>query len=74
MKIVSDQRHTFVFECEKKDGDAGMRQSKENYKVVSVKMRIMTFTCTGLKQLVSKFNEYEEQYRTQQDELVDKVL
>ena len=63
-----------MFEVEKKDGDAGMRKSKENYKTVSVKMRMMTFTCRGLQDLVKKFNEYDEQYRTQSDELVDKVL
>ena len=49
-----------MFEVEKKDGDAGMRKSKENYKTVSVKMRMMTFTCRGLQDPVKKFNEYDE--------------
>ena len=63
VKLINDLRHTFLFEVEKKDGDAGMRKSKENYKTVSVKMRMMTFTCRGLQDLAKKFNEYEEQYR-----------
>ena len=51
-----------------------MRKSKENYKLVSVKGRVMAFNCTGLKKLVNQFNEFEEQYRVQQAELVNKVL
>jgi hypothetical protein len=34
----------------------------------------MSFTCSGLKDLVRQFTELEEQYRIQQDELVQKVL
>lgn len=30
----------------------------------------MSFTCAGLKDLVRQFNEMEEQYKIQQDELV----
>ena len=51
-----------------------MRSSKETYKIISIKNRIMSFTCSGLKDLVRQFNELEDQYRLQQDELVQKVL
>ena len=44
--------HTFIFEVDKKEGDAGMRKSKENYKIISIKNRFMSFTCSGLKDLV----------------------
>ena len=41
-----------------------MRNSTENYKIVSCKMRIMNLTCNKLKKLVEKFNKYEEDYYT----------
>ncbi len=66
--------HTFIFEVDKKEGDAGMRKSQETYKMISLKNRIMSFTCTGLKDCVREYVELEEQYRLQQDELVQKVL
>lgn len=72
--LVDSNMHTFVFEVEKKEGDAGMRKSKETYKIISIKNRIMSFNCAGLKDLVRQFSELEEQYRIQQDELVQKVL
>lgn len=70
VSIVESNMHTFIFEVDKKEGDAGMRSSKETYKIISIKNRIMSFTCSGLKDLVRQFNELEDQYRIQQDELV----
>ncbi len=58
--LVDSSMHTYVFEVEKKEGDAGMRKSKENYKIISIKNRFMSFTCSGLKDLVRQFNEYED--------------
>jgi DNA mismatch repair ATPase MutS len=58
--IVESNMHIFIFEVEKKEGDAGMRQSKETYKIISIKNRIMSFTCSGLKDLVRQFNELED--------------
>ena len=72
--MVESGLHTFVFEVLKVEGDAGMRKSKEQYKIVSIKNRIMSFTCQGLKDLVRVFQGLEEQYRIQQNELVMKVL
>ena len=72
--IVDSNQHTFVFEVDKKEGDAGMRKSSNVYRVVSTKNRIMSFTCDELKELCRQYNELEEEYRHQQDELVDKVL
>ena len=63
VSLVDSSMHTYVFEVEKKEGDAGMRKSKENYKIISIKNRFMSFTCSGLKDLVRQFNEYEDQYR-----------
>mmetsp|Transcript_13194 Transcript_13194/g.9549 ORF Transcript_13194/g.9549 Transcript_13194/m.9549 type:complete len:102 (-) Transcript_13194:924-1229(-) len=45
VNIVDSNLHTFVFEVDKKEGDAGMRQSKAAYKMISIKNRIMSFTC-----------------------------
>lgn len=61
--MVESGLHTFVFEVLKAEGDAGMRKSKQQYKIVSIKNRIMSFTCQGLKDLVRVFQDLEEQYR-----------
>lgn len=74
VSLVESNMHTYVFEVDKKEGDDGMRRSKHDYKVISIKNRIMSFTFPGLKDLVRQFSELEEQYRVQQDELVQKVL
>ena len=51
-----------------------MRNSTENYKIVSCKMRIMNITSNKLKKLVDKYNSYEDEYLTQQSELEQKVI
>ena len=51
-----------------------MRKSKQNYKIIGIKNRIMSFTCPGLKDLCRQFTDLEEQYKIQQLELVGKVL
>lgn len=61
--LAESALHTFVFEVVKTEGDAGMRKSKNTYKIVSIKNRIMSFTCPGLKDLVREFNDLEEQYK-----------
>jgi DNA mismatch repair ATPase MutS len=68
--------HTFIFECDKKEGDAGMRaqNKKFNYKIISIKNKIMSFSITELKDLVREYNELEDNYRALQNELVMKVL
>ena len=60
VNIVESNMHTFIFEVDKKEGDAGMRKSNETYKMLSLKNRIMSFTCTGLKDLVRQFVEFED--------------
>ena len=42
--IVDSNMHTFIFEVDKKEGDAGMRRSKERYKILQIKNRIISFT------------------------------
>lgn len=76
VNLIESQMHTFVFECDKKEGDAGMRkaQKKYNYKIISIKNKIMSFTVQELKDLVREFNELEDSYRALQNELVLKVL
>lgn len=74
VNICDSNMHTYIFEVDKKEGDAGMRKSQETYKIISLKNRIMSFTCSGLKDLVRQYSELEEQYKIQQDELVQKVL
>lgn len=57
--------HTFTFECDKKEGDNGMRKQnkKFNYKIISIKNKIMSFTTSELKDLVREYNELEDNYR-----------
>ena len=50
--LVESNTQAFVFEVDKKEGDAGMRRSGNEYRVLSMKMRVMTFTCEELKELV----------------------
>jgi len=72
--LVESNLHTFMFEVDKKEGDAGVRKSNNQYKIISIKNRIMSFTCGELKELVREYNELEDNYKAQQDELVQKVL
>jgi hypothetical protein len=58
--MVESGLHTFVFEVLKAEGDAGIRKSKQQYKIVSIKNRIMSLTCQGLKDLVRVFCDVEE--------------
>lgn len=65
VNLVESQMHTFVFECDKKEGDNGQRKPnrKFNYKVISIKNKIMSFTVAELKDLVREYNELEDSYR-----------
>ena len=60
VSLVDSNMHSFIFEVEKKEGDSGMRKSGQQYKIISIKNRIMSFTCSGLKDLVRKFTELED--------------
>lgn len=56
--------HTFIFEVDKKEGDAGMRKSAINkYKIISIKNKIMSFTCNELKELVKEYVDLDDSYR-----------
>lgn len=56
--------HTFIFEVDKKEGDAGMRKSSINkYKIISIKNKIMSFTCNELKELVKEYVDLDDSYR-----------
>lgn len=76
VNLVDSAMHTFVFECDKKEGDAGMRKQnkKYNYKIISIKNKIMSFSVQELKDLVREYNELEDQYKAVQNELVLRVL
>jgi MutS family domain IV len=63
--LVESNLHTFIFEVDKKEGDDGMRKSKKNYKIITIKNRIMSFTNNELKDLVREYNELEDSYRAQ---------
>jgi hypothetical protein len=54
-----------MFEVDKKEGDAGVRKSSNQYKIISIKNRIMSFTCAELKELVREYNELEDNYKAQ---------
>lgn len=63
--LVESNLHTFMFEVDKKEGDAGVRKSSNQYKIISIKNRIMSFTCAELKELVREYNELEDNYKAQ---------
>jgi len=52
--LVESNAHGYMFEVDKKEGDAGMRQSRNEYKILSMNKnkRVMSFTCEELKELV----------------------
>lgn len=74
ISIQEHQSHGFLFEVDKKEGDAALRQSNLTFNIVTTKNKIMTFTCPELKVLVQEFNELQSQYKMQQDVLVERVL
>lgn len=53
--LVPSNMHTFIFEVDKKEGDAGMRRSTNKYKIISIKNKIMSFTNNELKELVKEY-------------------
>jgi len=74
ISLVDSLQHTYLFEVNKKEGDAGFRKSAEQYRVVSVKQGRSLFTCKQLKELANQHLELEEAYREKQEDLVAKVL
>ena len=60
--LVESQMHSFIFEVNKKEGDAGMRNSKNQYKVLGMKMSVMNFTCNELRELVKQYDELQDEY------------
>jgi len=70
VQMVESNLHTFMFEADKKEADAGIRKSDQTYKIISLKNRTMSFTCSTLKDLIREFNDLEDAYRAQQDQLV----
>ena len=76
-KNINIQEHTvhgYLFEVDKKDGDAALRASNLVFNIVTTKNKIMTFSLPDLKVLVNEFNEQQNQYKLQQDVLVERVL
>lgn len=65
VQMVESNLHTFMFEADKKEADAGIRKSDQTYKIISLKNRTMSFTCSTLKDLVREFNDLEDAYRAQ---------
>lgn len=57
--------HTYIFEVDKKEGDAGIRKTKNQYKIITIKNRVLSFTCNELKDLVREYNELEDNYKAQ---------
>ena len=74
INLVDSELYTYAFEVDKKDGDNGMRKSKNEYKILSVKNRVMVFTCPQLKELVNQYLELYDKYNEEQNKLVDKIL
>jgi len=74
ISIIEQTVHGFLFEVDKREGDMALRKSDLTFNIVTTKNKIMTFTCPELKILVGEFNEFQSQYKMQQDVLVERVL
>ena len=66
--------HGFIFEVEKKEGDAAFRRSDRHFKTITTKGRVITFTFPELVNLVKELEEKQDDYKQIQDELVQRVL
>lgn len=63
VEIVESNLHTYIFEVDKKEGDAGIRKYGNRYKIISIKNRIMSFTCNELREIIKEYNELEDNYK-----------
>lgn len=63
VEIVESGLHTYIFEVDKKEGDAGIRKYGNRYKIISIKNRIMSFTCNELREIIKEYNELEDNYK-----------
>jgi len=45
LALVESPSHTYIFETDKKEGDAGIRASKLTYKILTMKANKMSLTC-----------------------------
>ena len=74
VKIVESNSHVFLLEVKKKEGDAAFRASKKTYKQVSIKNRIIAFTCEKMQNLIIEYSEHRDTYKEEQSEVQQKIL
>jgi DNA mismatch repair protein MSH2 len=74
VKLVDHNTLTFVFEVNKKEGDDAFRQTNKKYKTISVKQRTLTFVNSDLSELVADYNDQKSEYKTEQSQVVGKIL
>lgn len=74
LSLVESNSCGFLFEVNKKEGDPAFRKSKESFDVITTKKGYISFTTKTLKNLVAEFKELQDEYKIEQDTLVEKVL
>jgi hypothetical protein len=57
LRLIESNMHTYLFEAKNKtQAEKGIRNSKENYKIISLKLnKSIQFTCNGLKELINEY-------------------
>jgi len=68
IKMIQSATQTYLFESKKKESDEAFRKSSKckNYKTVSIKNRLLSFTTADLQELVSEYNCILEEYMKEQ--------
>eukprot|EP00357_Protocruzia_adherens_P011236 CAMPEP_0114988272 /NCGR_PEP_ID=MMETSP0216-20121206/9504_1 /TAXON_ID=223996 /ORGANISM="Protocruzia adherens, Strain Boccale" /LENGTH=817 /DNA_ID=CAMNT_0002351029 /DNA_START=104 /DNA_END=2557 /DNA_ORIENTATION=+ len=74
VKLVESALHTYVFEVNKKEGDAAFRRTNLNVKQLSTKKTDISFTVPELTDLCNNFRQLQQNYEDTQVGLVEKVL
>lgn len=74
LRLIESGSYTYLFEMAKGEAAEKIRLSKKNYKVVTTKRATLSFTCSELQKLCKTYEATLNQYRTQQVEVITKVL
>ena len=74
VKLMESASHLYIFECDKKPYDVASRNGKKTYKHISAKQKIITFTCKELESLCRTIEYHRNEYKKEQEKMVDKIL
>lgn len=74
VNLVESNQHGYLFEVEKKKGDAGFRSSQATYKQTTVKLGKICFNNYELKKVISEYEGIQKEYESQQKQLSEKII